>query len=156
MSKRGPAVTDDAIRRFEAKISSQLPEDYRAFLLEINGGYTANSHTTFRRRKHSSTLDILFSLDTNNESEDLATRQQYSPDLPPGGLPVGYSDGGIIILILTGEHCGEVWELDTVDPRPEGSNPRVEWFDRRDVTRLAGSFRDFMASLRPPAGTAVL
>jgi hypothetical protein len=32
----------------------------------------------------------------------------------------------------------------------------VEWFDRRDVTRLAGSFRDFMASLSPPAGAAVL
>jgi hypothetical protein len=39
--------------------------------------------------------------------------------------------------------------LDAVDPRPEGSNPRVEWFDHRDVSKVADSFRAFMANLTP-------
>jgi hypothetical protein len=56
---------------------------------------------------------------------------------------------GNVILILVGPHRGEVWELDTVDPRPEGSNPRVEWFDRRDVTKVADWFRELMAGLMP-------
>lgn len=41
---------------------------------------------------------------------------------------------------------GEVWFLDAVSPRAEGSNPRVDWFGRRDVVRLAESFREFIES----------
>jgi hypothetical protein len=152
MEERGPVVTDDAVRRFEETIGSRLPDDYRAFLLEVNGGRTARSHCAFRRRTYGSVLDRLFSLDAHDESDDLATRQQYTPDLPPNGISVGYSDGGNIILILVSPHRGEVWELDTVDPRPEGSNPRVEWFDRRDVTKIAESFCEFMAGLTPLDG----
>jgi hypothetical protein len=53
------------------------------------------------------------------------------------------------VLVFSGPHRSEVWIPDRVDPRPTGSNPRVEWFDRRDVWRLAGSFAEFMAGLRP-------
>lgn len=35
------------------------------------------------------------------------------------------------------------------NPRPTDSNPRVEWFDRRDVWKVADSFAEFMASLKP-------
>ena len=31
-----------------------------------------------------------------------------------------------------------------VDPRPEGSNLRVDWFDRGDVSKLANTFREFI------------
>ena len=41
-----------------------------------------------------------------------------------------------------------IWYLETEDP-PTGSNPRVEWFDRRNVSKLADSFAEFMDSLRP-------
>jgi hypothetical protein len=50
---------------------------------------------------------------------------------------------------LAGSHRGEVWYLDIENPRPEGSNPRVEWFDRRDVAKIADSFREFIEGLKP-------
>ena len=53
------------------------------------------------------------------------------------------------MLILAGSHRGEVWFLDLGNPRPTGSNPRVEWFDRRDVWKLADSFAEFVVSLKP-------
>jgi hypothetical protein len=34
------------------------------------------------------------------------------------------------------------------NPRPTGSNPRVEWFERRDVCKLADSFAGFLSSLK--------
>ena len=33
--------------------------------------------------------------------------------------------------------------------RSFGLNPRVEWFDRRNISKLADSFAEFMDSLRP-------
>ena len=40
-----------------------------------------------------------------------------------------------------------IWHIETEDP-PAESNPR-EWFDRRNVSKLAGSFTEFIAGLRP-------
>jgi hypothetical protein len=65
-------------------------------------------------------------------------------------LFIGYDDGGArILLALAGEHRGEVWFQNTSDPRPEDANPRVEWFDRRDMKKLADSFQEFISSLKP-------
>jgi len=153
MTETGPRVTDADVRRFEEQLGHELPADYRAFLVAINGGHASADHCVFRVGRDESVLNSLYSLNAGNQRDVLATRQQ-SPrthsDLPAGALAIGYDDGGgRIVLPLTGPHRGEVWYLDTGNPRPEGSNPRVEWFDRRDVFRLAGSFREFMAGLRP-------
>ena len=67
-----------------------------------------------------------------------------------GSSRSGYDGmGGRIVLSLVGPHRGEVWYLDTGDPRPTDANPRVEWFDRRDVKLIARSFREFVDNLRP-------
>jgi len=155
MDRRGSQVTHAAIHRFEQQIGATLPNDYRTFLLEVNGGRTASSHCVFSLRKKNSTiLNSLHSLDDTDDRHDLATRQLYPKypdnDLPPNALQIGFDDGGSsIVLMLSGPHHGEVWYLDAVDPRPEGSNPRVEWFDRRDVVKLANTFREFMDNLKP-------
>jgi cell wall assembly regulator SMI1 len=150
-------VTEDDVRRFEREFGHELPDDYRAFLLEVNGGYASSSHCVFTLRRHArqdeSVLNSLFSLNARDDQDDLAMAQKhYNPDaaLPEGLLEIGYDGmGGRIVLPLLGPHRGEVWYFDTEDPRPTGSNPRVEWFDRRDVWKIANSFAEFMASLKP-------
>ncbi len=155
MDRRGPVVTNADIRRFEHQINHELPEDYRRFLSEVNGGRTATTHCTFvmRRgnRKDETTLNTLHSLDDPDEDHDLAAHQLFRrEDYPENGLRIGYDDGGsALVLLLSGPHRGELWMLYQVDPRPTSSNPRVEWFDRRDVWKLADSFAEFMASLKP-------
>jgi len=154
IADRGPRIAEDAVRRFEQQIGVTLPENYRSFLLDENGGYAPANHCVFRLRKGSSVLNSLYSLDDPCESSDLASRQLYPTypenDLPPNAIKIGYDDGGSsIVLILSGLHRGEVWYLDRVDPRPEGSNPRVDWFDRRDVSKIATTFHEFMDSLTP-------
>lgn len=154
MDRRGPVVTEADIQRFEHQLHHELPEDYRRFLLDVNGGRTSTTHCTFVMRRGNrtdeTTLNTLHSLDDPDEDHDLAAHQLFRrEDYPENGLRIGYDDGGsAIVLILSGPHRGELWMLDQVDPRPTGSNPRVEWFDRRDVWRLADSFAEFMAGLR--------
>jgi cell wall assembly regulator SMI1 len=156
MEQRGPAVTEADVRRFEQRLVAKLPDDYRRFLLDLNGGRTAETHCTFTMRRFErragSVLNVLYSLNHPDQSFNLATQQLYgeADDRLRDGLEVGADDGGgSIVLALAGPHRGEVWMLDRVDPRPTGSNPRVEWFDRRDVWKLADNFAEFMGNLRP-------
>jgi cell wall assembly regulator SMI1 len=156
-SEPGPRVTEDDVRRFEREFGHELPTDYRAFLLEVNGGHAPRSHRVFtlRRgaRQDESILRGLFSLNAPDDQDDLATAQKhYNPDvkLPEGFLEIGYDGYGCpVVLPLVGQHRGEVWYFDIEDDSEDWPSDRVEWFDRRDVWKLADSFAEFMAGLRP-------
>jgi hypothetical protein len=153
MSETGPRVGDADVRRFEEQLGHELPEDYRAFLLEINGGSTSSSHCVFRLRHDETVLNSLYSLNAADERDDLTTRQLYprypSNNLPKEALAIGYDDGGgRIVLPLAGPHRGEIWYLDTADMLDD-ENPRIDWFERRDVWKLADRFAEFLSGLRP-------
>jgi SMI1 / KNR4 family (SUKH-1) len=145
----GPHVGEVEVAAFEKQYGHALPADYRRFLLEVNGGRLADENTSFRY----GVVNALYSLDVPGDSAaDLLTsaislrRLLPNPDL----LPIGYDEGGApILLALAGEHRGTVWWENTENPRPEGSNPRVEWFKRRDMKKLADSFEEFMRTLKP-------
>jgi hypothetical protein len=148
MVRRGPQVTDAQIRAFEQAFGHPLPDDYRQFLLDVNGGRLDRANREFDQ----GVVNRLFSLeDTDDDSRDLATRANRerkslpSPDL----LFIGHDDGSnSLLLALAGEHRGEVWFM-VDDERPEDANPRVLWHDRRDMRKVAGSFEQFMRALRP-------
>jgi hypothetical protein len=149
MEWRGPVVGEEDVAAFEARYGCRLPEDYRRFLLEVNGGRLADENARFA----DGVVNMLFSLNaTRCEANDLLTRSLRSrPMLPSQDLLfVGYDDGGGRILVaVEGERRGEVWMEDTEDPRPTGSNPRVDWWQRRDMWKLAASFDEFLRTLRP-------
>jgi hypothetical protein len=148
MVRRGPQVTDAQIRAFEQAFGHLLPDDYRQFLLDVNGGRLDRANREFDQ----GVVNRLFSLeDTDDDSRDLATRANRerkslpSPDL----LFIGHDDGSnSLLLALAGEHRGEVWFM-VDDERPEDANPRVLWHDRRDMRKVADSFEQFMRALRP-------
>ena len=150
MQRRGPQVTDAQIRAFEQSFGHPLPDDYRQFLLDMNGGRLDRANREFDL----GVVNRLFSLDdTVDDSRDLATQANReramlpSPDL----LIIGHDDfGNAILLMLAGEHRGEVWfMIGGDDARPEDANPRVLWHDRRDMRKLAATFEQFIRSLRP-------
>jgi hypothetical protein len=150
MVRRGPRVTDAQIRAFETSFGHPMPDDYRRFLLDVNGGRPDRANREFDQ----GVVNRLFSLDdTDEESRDLATRANRSrPMLPSLDLLfIGHDDGGNrLLLALSGEHRGEVWYMVTGDDaRPDDANPRVLWHDRRDLRKVADSFEQFMRSLRP-------
>lgn len=151
MERRGPAISEAAVHTFEAAIDAGLPEDFRAFLLEINGGRTAEDAAVFAVGRDKTNLNSLLSLGDPDGARDLAKRNAtIRDDMPPELLLIGNDDGGArVCLCIRGDHRGEVWYFDTADRRPEGSNPRVLWHDRRDMTKIADSFAAFMAALQP-------
>jgi SMI1 / KNR4 family (SUKH-1) len=147
MDQRGPVIAAHDVTAFEADFGYALPDDYRAFLLEVNGGRTADSHCRYLK----GVVNQLFCLNEDDEASDLKVRAEWARrDLPSRALlVVGHDDcGGSFLLALDGEHRGEVW-LQVDDERPHDANPRVLWHDRRDFSKLANSFTEFMESLGP-------
>jgi SMI1 / KNR4 family (SUKH-1) len=147
MEFRGPEVTEADIAAFEHWLGRTLPDDYRRFLIEVNGGRTDRQHCDFKL----GVLNGLHSLCDPDDDSDLKEANHWIADLPSRDLLyVGYDGiGGRILIAIAGSHAGEVWLQDTEDPRPEGSNPRVLWHDRRDMQKLADSFEAFLRTLGP-------
>jgi hypothetical protein len=149
MKERGPQVTEARIQAFERSYGHPLPDDYKRFLLDVNGGQPARTNREFAH----GVVNNLFSLDDPEDSGDLADRATWTrPTLPsPDLLFIGHDDcGNQLLLALAGDHRGEVWYMLTDDDaRPDDANPRVLWHDRRDLRKVADSFEQFMRSLRP-------
>src|SRR6187431_2850792 len=104
MVRRGPQVTDAQIRAFEQAFGHPLPDDYRQFLRDVNGGRLDRANREFEQ----GVVNRLFSLDdTEDDSRDLATQANReraslpSPDL----LFIGHDDfSNSLLLALAGEH----------------------------------------------------
>jgi len=147
MAKTGPTIDPAAVAKLEGAIAAKLPDDYRAFLLAVNGGRTATTHRQFRLGREMVALNQLHSLDVPGSP---LTSDGWRPDwMPKVLLSIGSASGGIIAICVSGEHAGSIWYLDTMDARPSGSNPRVAWHDRRDFTKLAPTFSAFVLGLTP-------
>lgn len=148
--ERGPSVTTFEIAAFEKQFAISLPDDYRQFLLDVNGGRTAKDSREFSEGVLNGVLTL--NADADHDFNDLASwNERAQRELETKELVVvGYDDGGARILVaVDGEHRGQVWMQNNGDARPADANPRVLWHDRRDFRKLADGFEQFMASLRP-------
>jgi cell wall assembly regulator SMI1 len=148
MIRQGPRVREADVADFENRLGIVLPDDYRRFLLEVNGG---DPDEAFMRVSHLSINRLLSLEDKGQPSCDLEASADWAQHVLPHRdlLLIGYTDSGMLLLAHAGSHRGEVWSLDTVDPRPSGANPRVLWHDRRDIEKVADSFEEFMSKLGP-------
>jgi hypothetical protein len=147
MKNTGAKVDESRIAAFEKHLGQDLPDDYRRFIAEVNGGYTHENHCKFSR----GVLNTLFTLDDEDEASNLQVRSDRErKHLPHKDLLfVGHDGtGGAVLLMLSGDHRGEVWHRGGSDSRPPGSDPRVLWHDRRDMSKVADNWKDFMRSLK--------
>jgi len=140
-------VEGAAIEAFENRLGHRLPDDYRRFILEVNGGILDDSCRQFSH----GVVTQLFGIGEENEDGDLEDANRWFHVSPSRELLyAGHDSSGTNILVaLVGEHRGQVWIQDTADPRPDGSNPRVSWHDRRDMEKVADSFSEFLGQLKP-------
>ncbi|HWO18434.1 MAG TPA: SMI1/KNR4 family protein [Kofleriaceae bacterium] len=154
MSRRGPAVAESSVAAFEQRLGHLLPTDYRRFLLEVNGGEPDDSSCEFSLGAVTMFFSICDDADDSRDLEDANRWFNVSPSRNDLLFVAHDSSGANILLALTGEHRGQVWVQDVADSRPDGSNPRVLWHDRRDMKKAADSFDEFLRQLGPRSTTA--
>ncbi len=150
MDARGPVVDEARIASFEQALGSALPAAYRRFLLTTNGG-TPNDRNAELAGKHSVVVHVLKSLDEPEDGPRLTPTPEFAADFPSLDLlEIGYDAfGNRIVLVVRGDRRGEVWFQSLTDPQPEWANPRLAWFERRDLKKLADDFDMFLKALGP-------
>lgn len=135
----------EKVESFEQHIGLSLPEDYRKFLLECNGGMPHVLYSTFRIEALNQIipLDVLYGLDTGNELELMVWNEEYSDDLLPNSIIIGRDPGsGMIVLINDSENKG-IYYWDHSLYFEESS-------EDENLYKIADTFQAFISGLKYP------
>lgn len=169
LAARGASV--DLVAQFESLIGTALPDDYRAFLLQVNGGRVAG-HREKRGGQAIVPIDwegkqpaesdetavvryLLVVEDWTdiyeaNRSDALTVFGAYRTfvteqrALPPGLIPIGRDPGGSLFLLdVAGPRLGAVlfWARDWFDPDRAAAEPY------HNVGQIAPSFTAFIEKI---------
>lgn len=146
----GP-LSMQALAAAEQALAVSLPDDYRAFLLQHNGGQPEPDRFAIAWRPGqreamvgpASMVSWLFAV-YDGRSENLLRMNQitFKGRLPPGTLAIGRDPGSNLLLLRTsGPQRGELlyWLMETEARTEDGETPTED-----NVGFVADSFDDFL------------
>ena len=129
-------LTEESLRAIDQKYSCRLPDDYRRFLLQNNGGFPSTDCITFVEfgRKTASDVFCFFAFDDERPWASMDWHYEtYSGRLPPETLPIGRdSCGNLWLLGVGGRGAGSVYFWD------HGSYGTFDETDIKNWPRVAG------------------
>ncbi|GAA0135331.1 SMI1/KNR4 family protein [Paenibacillus sp. YSY-4.3] len=135
------------IEALEGKYNIELPEDYKTFLLEYNGGKPVIRRFSTLDDKQTSSLMLLFPLSESNEPNLEGNYMEFNESkiIPSNLLPIG--DDPIenkICISLSGNDRGYIyyWSLDMEDIDEEDNLPSY-----KNMSLIAKSFTEFTNGL---------
>ncbi len=107
-------IGEDEVQQFEWILLHRLPDDYRAFLLETNGGRVEGSWGFDLPANNGSSLDQFYRLkDKSRSTTTLAyMRQLYAERMPKGVLAIACDPGGGKLCLGYMQQPGRVWFWD--------------------------------------------
>ena len=135
-------ISESDLRQLEDDVGARLPADYRAFLLEHNGGdfpfeVATTSDSSDPRY---TTIGYFYGINTGDSSDLLATNRLID-HLPSGFLAIGGdSCGDQICVVGTGRQAGSIWAWDHEEEHSDHWPPR-------DSHRVADNFTDLYKRL---------
>lgn len=131
------SATKDAIARLEEKFSLKLPEDYKNFLVETNGGVVDGEKTKgiVLSEEYGENLevnvDVFFGVDTeeNATNIDYWMEQDYlEDDILENTVLIGDTyQHGFIVLICEGEDKGVYYWDDTYTFEQSSDEGNMYW-----------------------------
>jgi cell wall assembly regulator SMI1 len=135
------------VSRFEKKIGFILPNDFKDFLYEFNGGLTEEGSDVFfiNDRKKNSMIDKFFGLDLKPSSNIEYLLDYYSDRFPKGIIPIGEDPGGnyICLNVNEGKDYGKVYFYDHEVDNEDGQG-NATW---ANLTLIADTFTEFLEKL---------
>lgn len=155
MELSGPRLDDASVTRFEKKIGHRLPDDYRTFLLSMNGGLPEDVNEAPAGSSTATTLQVLLGIDTHDTWMDIEATIEVMQlrdegKYPSEIIPIGNDGlGNKFVLAIAGDHRGEV-SFQALDAFPDRRHD-TEWYRTRQFKRVAGSFDEFITALRAKA-----
>jgi hypothetical protein len=140
---RAAPPTEARVQAFEAQVGARLPDDFRRFLLQYNGGKPLPSGFRMALRTGPYADSLVHSLDSLYD-EDICNLESTVrwQRVPFGVITIGCDPGGNgICLVIAGERRGQIWFWDH-----EHEMHPPDW---SNMDFVAPSFDAFMRGLTP-------
>lgn len=136
----GPSLSEHDLTLLETATGRPLPQPYRDFLLAHNGGRPIANIIEIEEAPFKETvLHTFFGMHPGDETNDLLENLESLGGCKENQLlPVAYDAfGDFFILVLSEEHCGEVYCFQLTGETP------IPYF-------VANNFNEFLDKLRQP------
>lgn len=130
----------EQIEQFEARNNLKLPEKYKSFLLQWNGGYTEPSLFRISEEQGASVVNVLNGIGDMYDNLDKVI-DIYEYRLPEGFIPIGDDPGGNVICLGTKEPYTETIYFWDHEEEPEDSE------DMSNMYLLANDIFEFLDNL---------
>ncbi len=137
-------VDQNTILEVERRLGIELPQKYRGFLLENNGGYPELPVFQMAETGELGVIQQLFCIAPESPDDIVRANERYHGRLPKSVLPIGYDPGGNLLVIgVSGLMEGRVlfW-----DHEAEGSRAGTDGLG--NLVLIADSWDDFLAGLK--------
>lgn len=143
MESKNNLIDDNVLNAIEEFWGYKLPQSYRLFLLENNGGKPFKKIFNFKNKDDGSCIDEFFGI-IKNFNNNLLLKQKYlSNRVPENTIPIGRDAyGNFILLSIKGTDRGKVYFWDHESEASEGEKP-----DYSNLTLIADNFDEFINSL---------
>ena len=146
----GPPVSQEQISLLEKELAIELPESYRGFLLETNGGEPSPDEFIVPGWEgEASAVSSFFSISDDKEAGLESEILSFKARIPDSIIPIGTDPGGNLICIgIADTNRGKVYFWDHEDELDENGESKLDF---SNTYLVAGSFDEFMENLTDDA-----
>lgn len=145
IEKNKKLATHLEIQQLKDHIGSDMPEDYKQFLLNSNGGHVENNMFYADENNEIVGVRYFFGINTNNDNDVYKALDVYKNRVPSKLLPIGEDGcGNLFCLSLRDKDYNTVYfwdhELEADEDEPPTEN---------NLLKVTGSFQKFINGLLP-------
>jgi hypothetical protein len=141
--KSAPQISANELNEFERQLQVSLPEDYKTFVLNNNGGRPDKSCFTTGNDVSSSDLDWLFSFEVGESHISIFRNIFLFKDrIPNDLLPIGRDPFGNLICIGLEDKLGKIYFWDHEEEADDDEKSTYT-----NVYKISDSFVDFINML---------
>lgn len=145
MKIKGYGNVKEEIFKLEDEIGFTLPNDYKEFLINFNGGVPEVKYSTFKLNELEENigLQVLYGLDLEENLNLREWYEEYEDDLLDDCLIIGHGIGfGFIVLVNSPEVSG-VYFWDNSFELENSS-------EDENIYKISDTFREFIEELKSP------
>ena len=138
-------VEEEEIFKLEEEIGFTLPNDYKEFLINFNGGVLEVKYSTFKLNELEENigLQVLYGLNLEENLDLREWYEEYEEDLLDDCLIIGHGIGfGFIVLVNSPEVSG-VYFWDNSFELENSS-------EDENIYKISDTFKEFIQELKSP------
>lgn len=134
-------VDEITINKFEVEIGFSLPEDYKNFLVNYNGGSFKESNFFVAELNEEIPLHVLYGLGVDKGLDLNTWYDEYEEDLIKGSIIIGHDFGSGIIVLINDLETKGVYYWDHSFHFPKSN-------EEENTYKIANSFKEFIDELK--------